>query len=159
MYQAYCGSCWSFSTTGCLEGAWFLADNELISLSEQQLVTCDTEWNQGCNGGWPSLSMIYINENGGVVPEDIYPYRKVGGWLVVFFVGEIFRVFFFFHLSIERLLSEELSRPSMWYVSTVFGRKKFPWWSGVTGLCRVYRQVPGMLSKPFCGRNFQGGRG
>ena len=47
------------------------------SLSEQQLVTCDTEWNQGCNGGWPSLSMIYINENGGVVPEDIYPYRKV----------------------------------------------------------------------------------
>lgn len=75
--QAYCGSCWSFSTTGCLEGAWFLAGNDMTSLSEQQLVTCDTEWNQGCNGGWPSLSMIYINENGGIVPEDIYPYRKV----------------------------------------------------------------------------------
>ncbi|CAM9645894.1 unnamed protein product [Pylaiella littoralis] len=75
--QAYCGSCWSFSTTGCLEGAWFLAGNPLTSLSEQQLVACDTEWNQGCQGGWPSLAMDYISENGGIVPGDIYPYRKV----------------------------------------------------------------------------------
>lgn len=76
-FQAYCGSCWSFSTTGCLEGAWFLAGNPLTSLSEQQLVACDTEWNQGCQGGWPSLAMDYISENGGIVPGDIYPYRKV----------------------------------------------------------------------------------
>lgn len=49
----------------------------LEPLSEQQLVACDTQWNQGCNGGWPSLSMDYISENGGIVPESIYPYRKV----------------------------------------------------------------------------------
>eukprot|EP00903_Cladosiphon_okamuranus_P020595 g18905.t1 len=75
--QAYCGSCWSFSTTGCLEGAWYLMGHPLESLSEQQLVACDTKWNQGCNGGWPSLSMDYISYNGGIVPETIYPYRKV----------------------------------------------------------------------------------
>ncbi|CBJ33775.1 Cathepsin-like proteinase [Ectocarpus siliculosus] len=75
--QAYCGSCWTFSTTGCLEGAWYLSGHPLESLSEQQLVACDTSYNQGCNGGWPSISMDYISKNGGIVPESIYPYRKV----------------------------------------------------------------------------------
>ncbi|CAM9380518.1 unnamed protein product [Choristocarpus tenellus] len=75
--QAYCGSCWAFSTTGAIEGAWYVTDHALISLSEQQLVTCDTEWNQGCNGGWPSLAMDYVKDNGGIIPETIYPYRKV----------------------------------------------------------------------------------
>ncbi|CAN0073970.1 unnamed protein product, partial [Ectocarpus fasciculatus] len=79
--QAYCGSCWTFSTTGCLEGAWYLSGHPLESLSEQQLVACDTSYNQGCNGGWPSISMDYISKNGGIVPESIYPYRKVW-WLV-----------------------------------------------------------------------------
>merc|ERR1712167_499748 len=39
--QGSCGSCWTFSTTGCLEGAHALATKTLLSFSEQQLVDCD----------------------------------------------------------------------------------------------------------------------
>merc|ERR550514_1736017 len=49
--QARCGSCWAFSAVCALEGAHFLKTGELISMSEQQVVSCD-KVSQGCNGGW-----------------------------------------------------------------------------------------------------------
>lgn len=48
--QGMCGSCWAFSTTGNVEGVNFIQRGKLVSLSEEQLVECDT-LDAGCNGG------------------------------------------------------------------------------------------------------------
>jgi len=48
--QGSCGSCWSFSTTGALEGALWKATKTLVSLSEEQFVQCSSS-NNACNGG------------------------------------------------------------------------------------------------------------
>ncbi|GFQ07697.1 probable cysteine proteinase a494 [Phtheirospermum japonicum] len=85
--QGSCGSSWSFSTAGALEGANFLATGKLVSLSEQQLVDCDHECDRdgsgfcdsGCSGGLMFSAFEYAIKSGGLMREEDYPYTGTDG--------------------------------------------------------------------------------
>ena len=79
--QGKCGSCWSFSTTGSVEGANEIVGNTLISLSEQQLVDCAGAkyGNKGCQGGSMDTAMQYIKANGGLDTDMDYQYAAADG--------------------------------------------------------------------------------
>jgi C1A family cysteine protease len=75
--QGQCGSCWAFSTTGALEGAYAIKHKQLLSFSEQQLVDCSAaQGNAGCNGGWMDSAFQYA-ERTGVETESAYPYKGI----------------------------------------------------------------------------------
>lgn len=78
--QAQCGSCWAFSSTGGIEGQWFLAGNPLTSVSEQELVSCD-KIDSGCNGGLMDNAYKFLTskEGGSIVTEASYPYTSGSG--------------------------------------------------------------------------------
>lgn len=78
--QGQCGSCWAFSAVGAIEGQHARHFNQLVSLSEQNLVDCAFKYNcDGCNGGFPDMAMKYVENNSGIDTELSYPYNGHDG--------------------------------------------------------------------------------
>ncbi|CCD12272.1 unnamed protein product [Trypanosoma congolense IL3000] len=78
--QGQCGSCWAFSAIGNIEGQWKVTGHNLTSLSEQMLVSCDTE-DLGCAGGLMDNAFKWIvsSNRHNVFTEESYPYASKGG--------------------------------------------------------------------------------
>jgi C1A family cysteine protease len=76
--QGQCGSCWTFGSTGAIEGAWQIASGTLLSLSEQQFVDCSQEGGDGCEGGLP-INAIKWAETQNLCSESGYPYKAQDG--------------------------------------------------------------------------------
>ena len=75
--QRNCGSCWAFATVGALECAIRIRDGITVDLSEQWLVSCNTNgW--GCDGGffahdYHEWKNDACGQNGAVM-EGYFPY-------------------------------------------------------------------------------------
>lgn len=72
--QGDCGSCWAFSTIATTEAFYYQIKKVHINLSQQELVDCDTQGGNGCEGGWPTDSYWYIVDNG-IQNAASYPYK------------------------------------------------------------------------------------
>jgi predicted secreted protein len=76
--QGNCGSCWAFGTVGPFESLIKLNDGLTRDLSEQYLVSCNTDgW--GCDGGWwahnyHQWKVPDTQDDAGAVYESDFPY-------------------------------------------------------------------------------------
>jgi len=78
--QGQCGSCYSFSAVGAIEGAYALSNGTLTSFSESQIVDCSEAYgNNGCDGGLQVNAYKYIQAIGGLMLEKDYPYTASVG--------------------------------------------------------------------------------
>jgi len=80
--QGICGSCWSFGSTGAIEGAYFIKYGVLKVMAEQELMDCSWSFgNNACDGGEDFRAYDWILQNGGMSFKENYgPYLMQDGW-------------------------------------------------------------------------------
>eukprot|EP00640_Fibrocapsa_japonica_P002402 CAMPEP_0113952146 /NCGR_PEP_ID=MMETSP1339-20121228/89976_1 /TAXON_ID=94617 /ORGANISM="Fibrocapsa japonica" /LENGTH=281 /DNA_ID=CAMNT_0000960689 /DNA_START=359 /DNA_END=1204 /DNA_ORIENTATION=- /assembly_acc=CAM_ASM_000762 len=75
--QGTCSNSWAFATSDAIAAAWYLAHNNLESLSAEQLTSCDFLC-QGCAGGWFGGALMYAVSEA-LVDARSYPFTSFEG--------------------------------------------------------------------------------
>lgn len=131
--QGQCGSCWSFSAAGALEGAWAVRNSQLYNFSEQQLMDCSrTYGNMACNGGLMDKAFEYAIDSGMCLYDDVpyhakseYCTQDVRSCLKVGYFGSCYKI----PANNERLLREAVYRSPV-SVSIEADTKTFQFYKG-----------------------------
>lgn len=77
--QGHCGSCWAFGAVEALSDRFCIHNNETVTLSENDLLSCcGFECGYGCNGGYPLRAWQYFVRSG-VVTTECAPYFDAAG--------------------------------------------------------------------------------
>jgi len=81
--QGGCGSCWAFAATETIESGVAIATGKLLTLSEQNMVSCTKNPRHcggtgGCQGATAELGIDYVAQKG-ISDESTYPYRGITG--------------------------------------------------------------------------------
>uniref|UniRef100_A0A6P7GSQ2 Cathepsin L-like proteinase n=1 Tax=Diabrotica virgifera virgifera TaxID=50390 RepID=A0A6P7GSQ2_DIAVI len=75
-----CKASWAFTATGVIEGQLAIQKKQNISLSEQHLIDCSTEYhyNRGCSDGNSDYALLFTHDHG-ICSEGDYPYTAKEG--------------------------------------------------------------------------------
>ncbi|KAH7575790.1 hypothetical protein JRO89_XS02G0221800 [Xanthoceras sorbifolium] len=79
--QGSCKASWAFSVAGILEAVHYQSSYQLVDLSVQQILDCDstcfppdTNCDAGCVGGYTYNALNYLSKAGGIMAEFDYPF-------------------------------------------------------------------------------------
>jgi cathepsin L len=80
--QRSCGSCWVFGTAAAFESSWAIRNNQMIDVSEQDILSCSKtisgNGSGDCGGGWMEWVGKYLQVQG-TGTEASKPYTATNG--------------------------------------------------------------------------------
>lgn len=78
--QKRCGACYAIATMTAVESMRCLKQAQAPVLAPQQIVDCATAGrgyqNFGCDGGWPTRALQYLQDSGVAARESCYPFVR-----------------------------------------------------------------------------------